>query len=755
MQPDPSAGMLARIRNLTPSTPLFPGMDAAGFDHRIGEFQQRIQDRRVFPGELVAMRASNTIPWVQVLFALLELGAKPLLLPENTIDGELERISTSHGGLREIRLTATSEISMPPVAAPCGTSFGKNEASLFLSTSGTTGEPKLVERTLQSLVEEARRYRDGIGLTPEDRILLPLPIYHAYGLAWLMTSLVSGTFIRLVSPTDLNAINHGLDTDPATILVLTASLARILALRTRTSANGHLRIAMVGAGPVDAPLEKTFEKRFGLKLSRNYGSTETGTIAAGLPPLPPYCVGRPLPGIRVRVRDAAGVPCDLGDGLLEVQVGDQASWQPFGDIVNLDPQGLITIVGRNNESIRKGGRWVSPKEIETVLKTCGDVLDVRLTKLPGRHVEDDKLRADILPMHYDSFDRNALVAELEAKLSPHKRPDIIRAVRDLERTELGKTKQEPRYQLADSDTLLKAVIAYKQTEMVFALSQLGVLTYLDGRHDAFDIASFCGLDPDALKMLLSTAAALEIVTTPAGDETSDSLRKVQSFLDLEEALSRTFVTRDTLTHILKNGAGQRRFEQDPLPEGMVDRYQNAIFNDASRARALLALRRLKPQDNWRFLEISNGPGVYARLLSDRLPAISGVLLHSGKLAGPPHEHLSERIDIISDLTETIGLFDCCIVSNRVHGPWPGDDLRRLMDLVKPEGTLLVDDIFLPRKGKVCAIALDWLTHGGLNFWQYEALEQFCEKMGWTTSEQTIPGTDLHRLVFINRPRCTT
>lgn len=739
------------IRNLKPETLLFPDMDAKKIDQQIQEFRAMILECGIRSGELIALRVSNTLSWVQVLLALLEIEAKPLLLPENTIEGEFERLSASQGGIREINLSPAAETALSVTGTHSSSQpFGTKEKSLFLTTSGTTGEPKLVERTLNSLIEEAKRYKEGIGVSSEDRILLPLPIYHAYGLAWLMTALLTGAYIRLVSPTDLNAINQGLHDDASSILVLTASLARILAMRSRTSTNGHLRIAMVGAGPVDEHLEKLFEKRFGLKLARNYGSTETGTIAAGIPPLPPYCVGKPLPGIYVRVKDETGNYSDQGNGLLEVRMGDQAPWQTLGDIVSLDAQRLITIIGRNNESVRKGGRWVSPKEIETVLKNCRDVLDVRLTKLPGRHVEDDKLRADILPMRYERFDRKAFITEFETRLSPHKRPDIIHTVRSLDRTELGKTKPIPRYRLADPDTLLKAVIAYKQTEMLFALSQLDVLQYLDGHYDPFEIAAICGLDPDALQMVLSTAAALNLVSPTTGEERSDSLKKIQPFLDLEEKLSRTIVTRDELIDILKKGAGQRRFDQDPVPEGIVARYQKAIFNESARGRALLALRRLRPQANWRFLEISNGPGIYSKLLSEKLLTIKGVLLHSGRLAGQPYEGLSERIEVISNIKDITGTFDCCMVCNRIHGPWPGDDLRHLMNMVKPQGILLIDDIFLPPKSKKYVIALDWLTHGGLNFWQYESLHHFCEKLGWEIYEQTIPGTELHRLVFINR-----
>ena len=752
MQHSPHSDIISTVRQFRPETFLFPSMDAARFVQQVCELQKMILDCGVYSGELVALRASNTISWVEMMLAVMEIGAKPLLLPENTIDGEFERICLTLGGIREIKLTTSPQVALSVTGTnPSGKSFGRKEKSLFLSTSGTTGSPKLVERTVRSLMDEARRYRDGIGVNCKDRILLPLPIHHAYGLAWLMTSLFTGALVRLVAPSDFNAINQGIHEDPSTILVLTASLARILAIRKRTRPNGHLRIAMVGAGPVDAQLEELFEKRFGLKLARNYGSTETGTIAAGFPPLPPYCVGPPLPGIQVRIKDDTGSYRDQGNGRLEVQVNENAPWHSLGDIVDLDSQGLITIVGRENESIRKGGRWVSPKEIETVLRNFQDVLDVRLTKKSGRHAEDEKLCVDILPMYYERFDRDVFSNELETKLSAHKRPDIVRTVRSLEHTELGKTKQAIRYKLADFDPLLKAVIAYKQTEMLFALSQLDVLKYLNGRFDAFEIAQLCGLDPDALQMMLSIAAALDLVSSVADDNPSDSLDKIQPFLDLEEKLSRTYVTRDELCNVLKNGVQMRRFDQAPLQEGFLDSYQKAIFNDANRVRALLALRRLRPKNSWRFLEISNGPGTYSKLLFEKLPKIKGVLLHSGKLSDKPHAELCERIEIISHIKETSGPFDCCIVCNRIHGPWPGDDLRLLMDLVKPEGTLLIDDIFLPKKGKDCAIGLDWLTHGGLNFWHYGDLDRFCKKMGWEISENSIPGAALHRQIFITMP----
>ncbi|MGW2540682.1 AMP-binding protein [Kitasatospora sp. NPDC001574] len=97
--------------------------------------------------------------------------------------------------------------------------------AVLLPTSGSTGAPKLVRRSEASWLSEARRYRDGVGLTARDTLLLPVPLSHAYALGWLCGGLLTGAALRPVPPTALGRVGREL-ADGATVVALVPLCSR-------------------------------------------------------------------------------------------------------------------------------------------------------------------------------------------------------------------------------------------------------------------------------------------------------------------------------------------------------------------------------------------------------------------------------------------------------------------------------------------------------------------------------------------------
>jgi len=320
-----------------PAVELFPGWDSrsvCSFIERSARHLVEVEGLR--SGEACSMRIGNRSAHVLGLLAALHAGARVVLLGADEPEAELERVARALGGARELRLQAEEPEPALRLIGVAPSAADDAGAAILLRTSGSTGEPALVARSERSLLDEAERYRRGLDLGPADRIALPLPVFHAYALGWLMASLVSGARALLLEPRALGGLQRALERE-ATVVALTPSLARLLAKRPRAAPGGaDLRLVMVGAGPVDSALDATFRERFGLGLARNYGSTETGATLAGPASLPPGCAGRPMPGVRARITDEGGRPCAPGVvGSLEIQL-EERDWHSTGDLARAD-----------------------------------------------------------------------------------------------------------------------------------------------------------------------------------------------------------------------------------------------------------------------------------------------------------------------------------------------------------------------------------------------------------------------------------
>ncbi|GAA3966959.1 hypothetical protein GCM10023085_56760 [Actinomadura viridis] len=708
---------------------------AAGTD---AELAAALRAARVGPGEPIALVGENGPRWLAAYWTLLAAGAAPLLADAAAPDAEVRRLLETAGGTRTLRvggeaaLTGEPPSPEPSARAPssgpgpspsCGPapspSGGASPAAdgggkVLIPTSGSTGVPKLVSRSRASLDAEGRRHARWAALTPADVIALPLPLWHAYALGWAHAAAVAGAALHPAPPAALGRcaelINAG-----ATVLPLVPATARLLAARApRSIAPGHrLRLIMVGAGPVTAELDRRFTEVLGLGLARNYGSTETGALFSGAPGAPAGVVGWPLEGVEYRI--------DQGE--LHVRV-DGGGWRAMGDLVEEGPGG-VRVIGRRTRAVRRGDRWVAPDEVEQVLRRHGSVVEARVSAGPA-----GTLVADVVTTRAAAGPAGALRDHAAAELAPSKVPDRILPVGDVARTAVGKP-AAARPLTPDTGALAEAAQAYKRSELLFALDRLGLLERL-ARSPATPEAAAAelGLDRGACQELLGAAEAAGLLR-PAGTGTAPDApgepgahgppgdpgsadgdpapagldESVAALIALEERLARTWVTRDALADVARNGIAGRRFDRTPPDPEAAAAYRNAMHSPAAWRRSRLGLGLARQRPGHRLLEITSGPGRYAR--SARGAATT--LLRVGALAGADADPDPPR-----------GEFDLVVVCNAVHLPGPGSDLETLARLLAPGGTLLIDDVFLDAPGgPPPAIRLDWLTHGGC-WWPTEA-----------------------------------
>jgi long-chain acyl-CoA synthetase len=721
MPDDGNPGLLERLRRLPPSTPVTTGWTCAELCARAVEQARALRGLGLVPGEAVALPLPNGDRWLLAFLALLGAGARPLLVAPETPEPERARLLALAGGGRWLACPLGSPADQLSLAGE--PAAGGGDRGVLLATSGSTGEPKLITRTEASLIAEGGRYQQLLDLGPADRVLLPLPLSHAYALGWLAATLISGAEVRALQPTALHAIADDLR-ERATILAVVPTVARLLATRqlrrgTREPAP-RLRIAMVGAGPVDGGLDDLFGSAFGVATARNYGSTETGAVFAGRPPLPPMCVGQPMPGVSYRIVGDAGQDCGPGSrGSLHIRLDGDLGWHDMTDIAETGPSG-VTILGRRSAGLRRGGQWVAPAEVEAVLREHDAVRDARVWARRGRFGDEDVLVADVEVADPRGVRGADIAAFARTRLAPPKVPAEIRVYRRLARTSAGKVAAPRRYRLADTETLLRASRAYRVSELLFALRDLGALPLLADGADADELARRLGLPVPELDWLLSVAAKLGLISPETGEAPAPAGPAgpgIAPFVELEAELSGRWVTRAAIADAVRAGLDRRPFERAEIGDRLGPAYAGAMHDSSAVQRTRLGLRlsrHLRPQ---RVVEVSAGPGRYlSAMLADGDLSL-GYLVRLGRLAGdlaPEVAAAAASGKVVVTDHPPVKEFDLCVIANGIHGPAPGDDLGWLLDLIRPGGAVLIDDVFLPPDGGPGSeLGLDWLTHGGI------------------------------------------
>ncbi|GHG12140.1 MULTISPECIES: class I adenylate-forming enzyme family protein [Amycolatopsis] len=256
---------------------------------------------------------------------------------------------------------------------PGGT--GLERTALLMPTSGSTGEPKVARRGVAGVRVEAEGYRDYLGLTPEDRVAVPVPVTHSYGLGVTISALLAGCDVVTTRPTGLPRVAALMDSGAVSVVALTAPIARLL-VQVKPAGDRTVRAALVGAGSVPDDLDTAFLARFRRPLDRGYGSTETGGTFLGA-----RGIGRPIAGIGVR----SPAPGGRGELVLEFAVpvegvlgqGPADVWHT-GDVVERDIDGCCHYVGRIRPALRVNGRYVDEDDVVPGLRALSGVTDVHL-----------------------------------------------------------------------------------------------------------------------------------------------------------------------------------------------------------------------------------------------------------------------------------------------------------------------------------------------------------------------------------------
>jgi acyl-CoA synthetase (AMP-forming)/AMP-acid ligase II len=333
---------------------------------------------------------------------------------------------------------------------------GKRGALLLLS-SGTTDVPKLIRREAAALDAMGRNCWTAIGVSDDDGMLLAIPLHHSYGIdQGLLTAIFAGCRVELHDGFDLARARASLRDDAVTLLPAVPFLFDVLA---RGSVDApSLRRAISAGGPLPLAVFEAFRRNTGVAIGQIYGSTEFGSVTYGDPgaaDFAPETVGRPLPGVAIRILDPADprldAPLAAGEegqvavaapSMLSAYVGESASptqdgFFVTGDLGCLDTSGRLTLTGRTALLIDIAGRKVNPLEVEAALARHPRVAEVVVVPIPYSRTVG-RMKAIVVPTGAGELRADALRAFLRQQLAGWKIPRRFEFAATLPRSPAGK-----------------------------------------------------------------------------------------------------------------------------------------------------------------------------------------------------------------------------------------------------------------------------------------------------------------------------
>jgi acyl-[acyl-carrier-protein]-phospholipid O-acyltransferase / long-chain-fatty-acid--[acyl-carrier-protein] ligase len=276
----------------------------------------------------------------------------------------------------------------------------EDELMTIIFTSGSTGRPKGVMLPWRSIEANTSMVDALLRLRSDDVMLGVLPFFHTFGFTitlWGMLAMGVGAVYH-TNPLEGRVIGRLIREHKVTIVLGTPTLLRAYLRRLPAEDFAAVEIVATGSEPLPQAVADDFEAKFGIRPFQGYGATELGPIvSANIPaaralgdPSTVYregTVGRAAPGVRVEVRDRetgavvgpgeSGVLWVTGPNVMlgylnqpdvtEAVIED--GWYNTGDVVTIDEDGFIAIVGRESRFAKVGGEQVPFAAIEEALAT--------------------------------------------------------------------------------------------------------------------------------------------------------------------------------------------------------------------------------------------------------------------------------------------------------------------------------------------------------------------------------------------------
>lgn len=468
---------------------------------RAAAFAAWLCEAGIGPGDRVAVLLANRSAYLEAVFACARIAAIAVPINARLAPPELAQIlddctprvllceadlaATAAAALRDMRETtprlleagghpdayeaALARVTSPPEPA----AVRGEDPMMIMYTSGTTGRPKGAvlphRKTLFNSLNAALFFE----LTARDRVLVPLPLFHSFGLAILsVPALYAGATLWLEHGFDPKAIWERVAQERISYLgavptMLAALLDALDAAPPGSLDTTSLRFLFAAGAPLHVDLIRAFERR-GLVVKQGFGQTETSILCcldAADAQRKAGSVGKPVfhADVRiVRTETLAGpsqawqdcAPGEAGEIVVRgpiTMIGYwrqpeatcetlRGEWLRTGDLATRDEEGFFTLVGRARELYISGGENVYPAQVEAVYAAHPDIHEIAVVSVPDPRWGEAG-RAFVVLEEGATLDAHALRQWGAERLARYKLPRDFVAIDALPRTITGKVQK--------------------------------------------------------------------------------------------------------------------------------------------------------------------------------------------------------------------------------------------------------------------------------------------------------------------------
>ncbi|MDQ2090085.1 AMP-binding protein [Marimonas arenosa] len=335
-------------------------------------------------------------------------------------------------------------------------------------TSGTTGRPKAATLTHHNIVNNAYFTGVQMKLSHKDRMCIPVPMYHCFGmvLGTLCCVAHGATMVFASAGFDATASMDAVEAERCTVFhgVPTMFIAALESPGFKGRDLSSLRTGIIAGAPCPAELMKRIMGEMHMEqITIAYGMTETGPVSTQTSVDDPVhrrveTVGRVLPHTEIKIVDPMGrivprgeagelltrgycvMPKYWNDPEKTAKAIDEARWIASGDVAVLDDEGYFQIVGRIKDMLIRGGENIFPREIEDFLYTHPAIEQVEVIGAP-----DEKYGEEVcawIKLHEgQSVTAEEIRAFCKGQIAHFKIPRYVRFVDEFPMTITGKVQK--------------------------------------------------------------------------------------------------------------------------------------------------------------------------------------------------------------------------------------------------------------------------------------------------------------------------
>jgi fatty-acyl-CoA synthase len=339
-------------------------------------------------------------------------------------------------------------------------------------TSGTTGFPKGATLSHHNILNNGYFVGELVNYTEQDRICLPVPFYHCFGMVMGNLAATShGACMVIPAPSfEPGATLKAVETERCTSLygVPTMFIAE-LALIDQQEQNFDLSTLRTGI-MAGSPCPVEVMKRVIAEMNMNevaicYGMTETSPVSTMTRTDDTLArrtetTGRVMPHLEVKIVDPAtgltvpqggtGELCTRGYSVMlgyweqpdkTAEAIDGARWMHTGDLATMDDDGYVNVVGRIKDLVIRGGENIYPREVEEFLYTHPKIADVQVIGVPDEKYGEELMAWIVMRSGEDPLDADAIQEFCSGRLAHYKIPRYVHVTEAFPMTVTGKIRK--------------------------------------------------------------------------------------------------------------------------------------------------------------------------------------------------------------------------------------------------------------------------------------------------------------------------